>query len=77
MKSSFISILRLPVFYIEVGREKDVESLINRFKSIMRPNSLLDNFRLGSILEIAHQHKEALKVFEKLEERYPDNYHVF
>ena len=62
--------------YIEVGREKDVESLVNRFKSIMRPNSLADNFRLGSILEIAHQHEEVLKVFEKLEERYPDNYSV-
>ncbi len=62
--------------YIEVGREKDVEDLVNRFKSVMRPDSLEDNFRLGSILEIANQHKELLKVFEKLEERYPDNYHV-
>ena len=62
--------------YIEVGREKDVEGLVNRFKSIMRPNSLSDNFRLGSILEIANQHEQVLKVFEKLEERYPDNYHV-
>ncbi len=63
-------------FYVEVGREKDVEGLVNRFKSIMRPNSLSDNFRLGSILEIANQHEEVRKVFEKLEERYPDNYHV-
>ncbi len=62
--------------YIEVGREKDVEGLVNRFKSVMKPNSLSDNFRLGSILEIANQHEEVLKVFEKLEERYPDNYHV-
>lgn len=62
--------------YIEVGREKDVESLVNRFKSVMRPNSLSDSFRLGSMLEITNRHKEVLKVFEKLEKRYPDNHHV-
>ena len=63
-------------FYIEVGREKDVESLVNRFKSIMKPNSLSDNFCLGSMLEIANQYEEVLKVFEKLEERYPNNYDI-
>ena len=63
-------------FYIEVGREKDVDSLVNRFKSIMKPNSLSDNFRLGSMLEIANRYEEVLKVFEKLEERYPNNYDI-
>ena len=62
--------------YIEVGREKDAEHLINRFKSVMKPNSLSDNFCLGSMLEITNQHEEVLKVFEKLEKRYPDNYRV-
>ncbi|MDE0483143.1 MAG: redoxin domain-containing protein [Candidatus Poribacteria bacterium] len=59
--------------YIEVGREKDVEGIVNRFKSVMNPDSIEDNFRLGSILEISNQPKETLKVFEKLEKRYPDS----
>ena len=63
-------------FYIEVGREKDVDSLVNRFKSIIKPDSLSDNFCLGSMLEIANRYEEVLKVFEKLEERYPDNYDI-
>ncbi|MCY4403021.1 MAG: redoxin family protein [Candidatus Poribacteria bacterium] len=62
--------------YIEVGREKDVQDLVNRFKTIMRQNSISDNFRLGSILEITNQHEEVLKVFEKLEKRHPDNLYV-
>ncbi len=63
-------------FYIEVGREKDVEDIVNRFKSVMNPDSIADNFRLGTILEISNQPKETLKVFEKLEKRDPDNYLV-
>ena len=63
-------------FYIEVGREKDVEDIVNRFKSVMNPDSIEDNFRLGSILEVSNQPKETLKVFEKLEEQYPDSYLV-
>ncbi len=62
--------------YIEVGREKDIEGLVDRFKSVMNTDSIADNFRLGSILEIANQHEEVLKVFEKLEKQYSDNYHV-
>ena len=63
-------------FYIEVGREEDVEELVNRFKSVMRPNSIMDNFRLGSMFEITNQPEEALKVFEKLEKRYPNRHYV-
>ena len=63
-------------FYIEVGREKDVADLINRFKSVMRPNSIMDNFCLGSMFEIANQPKEALKVFEKLEKWYPNRHYI-
>ncbi|MYB92851.1 hypothetical protein F4054_04005 [Candidatus Poribacteria bacterium] len=29
--------------YIEVGREKDAEHLINRFKSIIKPNDAWDS----------------------------------
>lgn len=62
--------------YIEVGREKDVEGLVKRFKSVMKPESVSDNFRLGTMLELTSQHEEVLDVFEKLEKRYPDNYQV-
>ncbi len=59
--------------YIEVGREKDAENLANHFKSTMNPDDLQAHFALGAMLEIANQHQEVLKVFEKLEERYPDD----
>ena len=62
--------------YIEVGREKDAENLANHFKSTMNPDDLQAHFALGAMLEIANQHQEMLKVFEKLEERYPDDHDV-
>ena len=62
--------------YIEVGREEDVKDLVNHFKSVMRPHSISDNFRLGLMLEMANQHKEMLKVFENLEKQYPENHRV-
>ena len=58
--------------YIEVGREKDVEGLVNRFKSVMKSDSISDNFRLGSMLKTANRLEEALKVFENLDKQYPD-----
>ena len=62
--------------YIEVGRKKDVDNLVNRFKSTMRPDDLQAHFVLGGMLEIANQDEKVLVVFEKLEKRYPDNYYV-
>ena len=67
------SLVRL---YIEVGRQEDADRLINRFKSVMRPDNLHAHFALGAMLEIANRGEEVLEVFKKLEERYPDNYHV-
>ena len=64
------SLVRL---YIEVGREKDAGSLINRFKSSMKPDDLQAHFVLGTMLEIANQSEEVLAVFEKFEKRHPDN----
>ena len=62
--------------YIEVGREKDADALMNRFKSAMKPDDLQAHFVLGGMLEIANQDEKVLVVFEKLEKRYPDNYYV-
>ena len=62
--------------YIEVGREKDAEHLINRFKSVIKPDDLQAHFILSRMLEMANQHEEVLKVFENLEKRYPENHRV-
>ena len=67
------SLVRL---YIEVGRQEDADRLINRFRSAMRPDNLHAHFALGAMLEIANRGEEVLGVFKKLEERYPDDYHV-
>ena len=63
--------------YIEVGREKDAEHLINRFKSIIKPDDLSAHFILGTMLGMANQYEEVLKVFENLEKRQPNNPRVF
>ena len=67
------SLVRL---YIEVGREKDAESLINRFKLILKPDDLQTHTVLAAMLETANRYEEVLKVFEKLEKRYPDKYWI-
>ena len=62
--------------YIEVGREKDAEHLINRFKSVIKPDDLSAHFVLGTMLRMANQHEEVLRVFENLEKRQPNNHRV-
>ena len=68
------SLVRL---YNEVGREKDAENLITRFKSIVKPDDLKAHFVLGEMLEIVKRNQEALAVFEKLEKQDPDDYGIF
>ena len=62
--------------YIEVGREKDIDNLVNRFKSTMKPDDLQAHFELGTMLEMANRDGEVVEVFEEFEERYPDNHRV-
>ena len=75
-EKSFYVYLALVRLYIEVGREKDAKSLIDRFKLRMKPDDLQAHFVLGSMLGMANQHEEVLKVFENLEKRQPNNPHV-
>ncbi len=75
-RHSFDLYLPLVRLYIEVGRRKDADNLINRFKSNMKPNDLQEHSLLGAMLEIANRDKEVLEVFEKLEKQYPDNRYV-
>ena len=75
-EKSFYVYRSLVRLYIEVGREKDAERLINRFKSTLKPDDLEAHFLLSAMLEMANRDKEILAVFEELEQRYPDNYYV-
>ena len=75
-EKSFYVYRSLVRLYIEIGREKDAENLINRFKSTLKTDNLEAHFLLGAMLEMANRDKEVLAVFEKLEQRYPDNYYV-
>ena len=59
--------------YIEGGREKDIDNLVNRFTSTMEPDDLQAHFELGTMLEMANRDEEVVKVFEKFEKHYPDN----
>ena len=58
--------------YNEVGRQKDIENLINRVKSIIKPDDVEAHFVLGATLERMKRYEEVAAVFEKLEERYPE-----
>lgn len=62
----------LACLYNEVGREKDTEILINRLKSIIKPDDLQAHFVLGATLERMKRYEEVAAVFEKLEEQYPE-----
>ncbi len=62
--------------YIEVGEEKDADNTIDRFKSIMDPNNARNCFALAEMLEMVKRDEEALPVFEKLAEQYPNDYLV-
>ena len=75
-EKSFYVYRSLVRLYIEIGREKNAERLINRFKSTLKPDDLEAHFLLSAMLEMANRDKEVLAVFEKLEQQYPGNYYV-
>ena len=58
--------------YNEVGREKDIETLINRVKSIIKPDDLQAHFVLGATLERMKRYEAVATVFEKIEEHHPE-----
>jgi len=62
--------------YIEVKREKDIGNLINRLKSVTKPDDFRANFNLGVMLEMAKRYEEAIAVYEKLEEQNPNNRNI-
>ncbi len=65
---------RLVRLYVEAGREKDADNLINSFKTIMDPQRY-ERFRgyfiLSEMLEDMGKHEDRLQLFEKLEKQDP------
>ena len=68
--------LPLTRLYIEVGREKDVNTLINRFKSNMESDDLQAHSVLSAMLELANRDEEVLELFENLEQHHPNSRYV-
>ena len=66
----------LASLYIEVKREKDVGNLINRLKSVTKPDDFRANFYFGEMLEMVKRDEEAIAVYEKLEEQNPENRNI-
>ncbi len=65
----YIELIRL---YVTAEREKDVEMLIVKFKSVMRPHDedimrFRDYFTLMEMLRAGNKHKEALQLCKNLE----------
>ena len=58
--------------YIESGRKKDVDPLIDRFKGIMNPENLQDHLTLSYLLKTANRDEDMLQLFKKLEAQYPE-----
>ena len=61
--------------YIKVGREEEVDNLINRFKSVIESDDIQAHLYLGEMLEMIDQSEE-LQVFEKFDAQYPNDYQV-
>lgn len=64
--------LRLFKLYVKVEREKDVESLINRFKSVMNPEDIESYRALFSMLDSIEQYEDLLEIFKEAEQQHPD-----
>ena len=63
---------RLARLYIESGREKDVDQLIDRFKVAMNPDNFEDHLTLSYLLKKANRDEDVLQLFKELEAQYPE-----
>lgn len=62
--------------YIKLGREKEADSIITRYKSVLPKDSIWCHLVLISMLELRHRHDEVFSVLKELQQRFPDNYRV-
>ncbi|MDE0681878.1 MAG: redoxin domain-containing protein [Candidatus Poribacteria bacterium] len=58
--------------YVESGREKDLDQLIDRFKVVMNPENLQDHLTLSYLLKKANRDEDVLQLFKNLETQYPE-----
>ena len=58
--------------YVESGREKDIDQLIDRFKGVMNLENLQDHLTLSYLLKKADRDEDVLQLFKELEARYPE-----
>ena len=58
--------------YIEIGREEDVDNLINRFKTAI-PNNNLNYLTLSEMLEIMGRNEELLQIYKRREAQDPND----
>ncbi len=63
---------RLFRLYIKVGREKDADNLINRFKSVMNPEDIESYRTLFNMLDSMERYKDLLEIFKEAEQHHPD-----
>lgn len=57
--------------YVKAERKEDAGNLIDRFKTLIQPNSVRHNSVLGDMLRIMKRDDEELQLFEELEKHYP------
>ena len=58
--------------YVESGRQKDVDQLIDSFKVVMNPDNLQDHLTLSYLLKKANRDEDVLQLFKNLEAQYPE-----
>ena len=58
--------------YVEGGREKDLDQLIDRFKVVMNPENLQDHLTLSYLFKKANRDEDVLQLFKNLEAQYPE-----
>lgn len=66
--STYPTLLKL---YMKAERKEDAENLIDRFKTLIKPNNIGHNTVLGDMLRIMKRDDEELQLFEELEKHYP------
>ena len=66
--------------YVRIGRNEDTENLIDRFKSVMKPDENIMRFRdywtLVDMLKVVGKHQEALQLLQHLENTEQENYFI-
>ena len=58
--------------YVESGRKKDVDQLIDRFRIVMNSENLQDHLTLGYLLKKVNRDEDMLQLFRNLEAQYPE-----